>query len=221
MRHSFALLVALCALLFTTASARAEDTPPPAPSGQQPAPPPDKSSDHGPKVTARKEEEDEAAKLAAANAKAREGFFAGLFGAGKKAVQNDLAAALAENEKLTARLADLEKQNAALQKQLAYIDANWPAIEAALTQGNAEDPALKTDLGKKVADLTMKTAAAQVHNATGHDPKKLPGPKADKPDTGKPLAESDGKPLDRRQQAAANAEYWAARGAPWATAGNN
>lgn len=206
------LLCVLSALLFT-GTARAEDTPPPAPIGQAaltpaapqtPAPAPSAPSAAAP--VARKEETE---------VKIRSGFFAGLFpAAGAITVEQ----AAGELGKLRAENADLRSQLDAAQTELKAIAEDWPAIREALISGKPDAPALQTPLGQQVMQATAAAAAAEAAK-TGHHPAQLPGPGAAKPE-GK-SAESDGKPLDKRQQAAANADYWASRNAPWATAGSN
>lgn len=120
---------------------------------------------------------------------ARESYFEGLWN-GVTGRRNQKAANLeAENAALKRRVATLKKKNHRQAKQLAHFDENWDTIEAALTQGDAENPALQTDLGKKVKVTVMKTAAQQMQKS-GHSAKQLPGPKADKP----PGGGSDRKP---------------------------
>lgn len=134
--------------------------------------------------TTTEEEDPEKQKKAA---KGRENYFAGLW----KGVTGQRNAALEAAQK---EIADLRAENAALRKenrkqaqQLAHFDANWPAIEAALTQGTPDAPALSTKIGKKVAATVMKTAAQQMKGA-GHNPAKLPGPGAQQPPAPLPAA---------------------------------
>ena len=176
----FFILSALVTLALCAPSAFAEDSPPPAPVGQialtQPAPAAPQTPAPAPvaanPVVARKEETE---------VKIRSGFFAGLF-PDKNAITKVQAAD--EITKLRADNESLRTQLTEAQNELKAIAEDWPAIEAALAQGTATAPVLQTPLGQKVADLSMKTAAQQMA-ATGHDPKKLPGPGASKPDTGK------------------------------------
>jgi len=211
--HTFLTLLTLT-IFSLPAHAEGTAAPPPAPVGQPtltqdtPPPAPPAPAASAPAPVARKEETE---------VNIRSGFFSSLFPA-KGSITPGQAAD--EITRLRAENDDLRRQLTDAQSELKAIAEDWPAIRDALTAGKADAPALQTDLGKKVAAVTMHTAAAQVHAATGHDPKKLPGPGSAKPDTGKPHAETDGKPLDRRQLAAATREYWAARGAHWLP-GNN
>lgn len=209
-------LFTLCvssALLFTPALAPAEDAPPP-PVGQtaltQPAPaaPQTPAPAATVPVVARKEETE---------VKIRSGFFAGLFPS-KGAISIEQAAD--ELSKLRAENDDLRKQLADAQTELKAISDDWPAIREALLAGKADAPVLQKPLGQQAMQATAAAVAANAAS-TGHDPKRLPGPGAAKPDTGKTLSAAGGQPLDRRQQAAATADYWAARNAPWAIAPAN
>ena len=209
------LLVIAAALCAFTLNASAEDkpaTPPPAPTvpaaaAQEKAP------------VARKEEEEEEHKETKAtkessNQEAREGFFTKLFsGNSKKKEAADEAATLrAENEKLKQRVSALEATVDEQRKQLAYIDDNWPAIEAALSKGDDKAPALQTDVGKKIVDAVAKGTAAAITSA-GHDPEKLSGPGTKKPDQAAAAAAENKDP--KRAGAAAGValrEAWAANG---------
>lgn len=210
------LTVLAAAFLAFTLTASAEDkpaTPPPAPTvpaadAQEKAP------------VARKEEDEEEQKEAkeakeSSNEEARKGFFAKLFSGNskkKEAAADEAAALRSENEQLKQRVSALEATVAEQKKQLAYIDDNWPAIEAALTKGDDKAPALQTDVGKKIVDAVAKGTAAAITSA-GHDPEKLSGPGTKKPDKAAAAAAENKDP--KRAGAAAGValrEAWAANG---------
>lgn len=200
------LLLILATFLLWNTAARADDSPA---TGTVPAPVPVAVVTEKAPV-ARKEEDDAPAPVATAP---RENFFQRLFSGNSKtaaAPSADLTALQDENAKLKSRLATLEAENAEQKKQLAHIDANWPAIEAALTAGDSTAPALQTDLGTRVANaVATGTASAVLRSA--HAPGKLPGPGADKPDTGKDKP-SLAKPGSNAAVSEALRATWAARG---------
>lgn len=140
---------------------------------------------------AAEDDEEDGDKTEKKSAKGRENYFRGLWKGVTGQRNSQVGQLQAEIEDLKAQNKSLRKENKRQVKQLAYFDDNWDTIEAALTQGNAEDPVLQTKLGKKVAGTVMKTAAQQMKNS-GHDPKKLSGPGAAKPE-GKTAADGDKK----------------------------
>jgi len=199
------LLLILATFLLWNTAARADDSPA---TGTVPAPVPVAVVTE--KAPVARKEEDDATPVATAP---RENFFQRLFSGNSKnaaAPAADLTALQDENTKLKSRLAALEAENAEQKKQLAHIDANWPAIEAALTAGDSAAPALQTDLGTRVANaVATGTASAVLRSA--HAPGKLPGPGADKPDTGKDKP-SLAKPGSNAAVSEALRANWAARG---------
>lgn len=170
--------LALCAPAFS------EDSPPPAPVGQTALTPPAPVAPQTPApaplaanpAVARKEETE---------VKIRSGFFSGLF-PDKSAITKEQAAD--EITKLRADNETLRTQHAAAQNELKAIEEDWPAIREALMAGKADAPVLQKPLGQQVMQATTAAAAGQIA-ATGHDPKKLPGPGATPPAaTGNPNA---------------------------------
>lgn len=167
----------LAALTLSVLTARAEETPanpppPPAPVGENqnpssPAPAPDPKG--------RKEDDEE---------EKRGGLFDSLFG---KKAKKDADKAKKEAADATSRLATLEAENERLKaeneqylKKENAFNAEWPAIEAAILAGDDKAEALQTDFGQRVATAVNK-AVTRAHARSGHDPKNLPGPGADKP----------------------------------------
>lgn len=223
----FRLLVILAVALFwfTSSAARAEDAPitetkpvQHQQQQQQPGNPGNQgdSEDRGKTHARRKEDDEEGGEISADSGNAnedRQGFFSSLFG-GKARKQS--AAAEETNKALAAENAALKEENKELKAAAAQFDREWPAIETAITAGQSDAPALQSPFGQKIATLVASGVTASLARS-GHDPKKLPGPGADAPDTGK----NSTPPVSGPSAAAAGsfASHWAAKG--WTPPGLN
>lgn len=203
-----ALLFAI--LLCLGLPAVADDTPPaPAPPAPQNEPNPSAPAGSD-KQPARKEEDEE---------EKRTGLFGDLFGKKSRKEADKLKA---ESDDLAKRMESLENENKRLAKenedltsQVNAFNEQWPQIEASLISGDESAEALSTAFGEKIKAAVSK-AVTRAHARSGHNPLKLPGKGADKPEPPKTEGEKSniaGKPGEHF------AAHWAAKG--WTPPGLN